>query len=87
MKNWLLALFGFCARAIEAVPRTCGSRLNSAGRSGLVGAARAGAGRVAALRHEAVDHAVEDDAVVKAFLGQLPDPRDMAAARDRGAGG
>ena len=38
---------------------------------GLVGAAHAGAGRVAALRHEAVDHAVEDDAVVKAFLGQL----------------
>ena len=25
MKNWLFALFGLCARAIEAVPRTCGS--------------------------------------------------------------
>src|SRR3546814_2372797 len=30
MKNWLSALFGFWARAIEQVPRTCGSSLNSA---------------------------------------------------------
>ena len=35
MKNWLLALFGLDERAIEAVPRTCGSPLNSAARSGL----------------------------------------------------
>src|SRR4051812_13181081 len=35
MKNWLLALFGFCERAIDAVPRTCGSRENSAARLGL----------------------------------------------------
>ncbi len=34
MKNWLFALFGFCARAIEQTPRTCGSALNSCGRSG-----------------------------------------------------
>ena len=34
MKNWLLALFGFGVRAIEAVPRTCGSSLNSALRLG-----------------------------------------------------
>src|SRR4029079_18572311 len=32
MKNWLLALLGFWARAIEHTPRTCGSALNSAGR-------------------------------------------------------
>ena len=32
MKNWLLALLGFCERAIEHTPRTCGSALNSAGR-------------------------------------------------------
>ena len=44
---------------------------------GLVGAAHAAAGRIAALRHEAGDDAVEDDPVVKAFVGQLPDPRDM----------
>ena len=30
MKNWLLALSGSDVRAIDAVPRTCGSRLNSA---------------------------------------------------------
>ena len=34
MKNWLLALLGFCERAIEQTPRTCGSALNSAGRFG-----------------------------------------------------
>src|SRR6476660_7517830 len=34
MKNWLLALFGSGVRAIDAVPRTCGSRLNSAFRFG-----------------------------------------------------
>ena len=71
-------------RAIEAMPRTCGSRLNSAARFGLGRAAHAGAGRVAALGHEAVDDAVEDDVVVKAFLGQLADPRDMAG-REIGA--
>ena len=32
MKNWLSALFGICARAIDTVPRTWGSLLNSAGR-------------------------------------------------------
>ena len=35
MKNWLLALCGLLARAIEQTPRTCGSSLNSACRSGL----------------------------------------------------
>src|SRR4029078_13412762 len=34
MKNWLLALLGFDERAIEQIPRTCGSALNSAGRVG-----------------------------------------------------
>src|SRR3546814_21195340 len=35
MKNCELALLGFIVRAIEQTPRTCGSRLNSAGRTGL----------------------------------------------------
>ena len=35
MKNWLLAEFGAEVRAIEQVPRTCGSGLNSAFRSGF----------------------------------------------------
>ena len=30
MKNWLSPESGFCARAIDTVPRTCGSLLNSA---------------------------------------------------------
>src|SRR4051812_17267119 len=45
---------------------------------GLVRSAHAAAGRVAALGHEAEDDAVEDHAVVKAFLGELADARDMA---------
>ena len=45
---------------------------------GLVRSAHASASRVAALGHEAVDHAVEDDVVVKAFLGEFADARDMA---------
>ena len=35
MKNWLLAELGSLVRAIEQAPRTCGSRLNSAFRSGF----------------------------------------------------
>ena len=31
MKNWLCALLGSLVRAIDTVPRTCGSLLNSAG--------------------------------------------------------
>ena len=34
MKNWLLALLGVSARAIDSTPRTCGRSLNSAVRSG-----------------------------------------------------
>jgi hypothetical protein len=45
---------------------------------GLVGPAHAGPGGIAALRHEAGDDPVEDDSVVKALLGQLPDPGDVA---------
>src|SRR5690606_18433992 len=43
----------------------------------LRGARGAGAGRVAALGHEARDDAVEDDAVVEAFRGQLGDLPDV----------
>ena len=78
MKNWLLALSGFCERAIEAMPRTCGSLVNSALRSGRSDPPVAGAGRVAALGHEAGDHAVEDHAVVKAAVGELGDALDVA---------
>ncbi len=35
MKNWLLAEFGALVRAIDAVPRLCGSFENSALRSGF----------------------------------------------------
>ena len=35
MKNWLFAESGFDVRAIDAVPRRCGSTLNSAFRSGF----------------------------------------------------
>ncbi len=35
MKNWLLAEFGALVRAIEQTPRTWGSALNSALRSGF----------------------------------------------------
>jgi len=34
MKNWLLALLGLLLRAIETVPRTCFSAVNSAFKSG-----------------------------------------------------
>ena len=44
---------------------------------GQLGPARAGARRVAALGHEAGNYAVECDAVVKAAVGQLGDPRDV----------
>ena len=71
MKNWLLALFGFdgARHRGDAADVRLAAELGL--EVGLVGAAHAGAGRVAALGHEAVDHAVEDDAVVEAFLGQL----------------
>lgn len=47
------------------------------GQVGKLAAAHAGAGRIAALCHEAGDDAVEDDAVVKAFLRELGDAFDM----------
>src|SRR3546814_3380615 len=45
------------------------------GKIGLVRAAGAGAGLIAALRHEAGDDAVEDDAAVKAFAGEVAEDR------------
>ena len=71
-------------RAIEAVPRTCGSLREFGLEVGQVGAAGAGAGRVAALGHEAGDHAVEHDAVVEAAVGELGDALDVAG-REVGA--
>ncbi len=47
------------------------------GQVGKLAAAHAGTGRIAALCHEAGDDAVEDDAVVKAFLRELGDAFDM----------
>ena len=81
MKNWLLALSGLCARAIETAPRLCGSAENSALMFGQVGAVIAGAGRVAALGHEAGDHAVEGNVVIKAAVGELGDPLDVAGRK------
>ncbi len=50
---------------------------------GKLAAAHAGARRVAALRHEARDHAVENDAVVKAFLGERRDALDVLRRKVR----
>ena len=36
MKNWLLAESGFCERAMEQTPRTCGSLENSCFRFGFL---------------------------------------------------
>ena len=76
MKNWLSPESGLWARAIETVPRTCGS-LIELGLELLAGPAGAGALRASRLRHEAVDDAVKDDAVVEAVAHQLLDARDM----------
>ena len=78
MKNWLLALFGFWRARHRAGAADVRLAAELGLEVGLVGAAHAGAGRVAALGHEAGDDAVEDDAVVKAVVGQLGDPLDMA---------
>ena len=51
--------------------------VNSALRSGRLGAALAGALGVAALGHEAGDHAMERQAVVEAAPHQRLDPLDM----------
>jgi hypothetical protein len=83
MKNWLLALLGSEVRAIEH--GAAGVRLfrELGFQVGLLGARGAGAGRIAALGHEARDDAVEDDAVVEAFLGQLGDAGDVAGGQVR----
>ena len=47
----------------------------------LVAAAHAGAVGATALRHEAIDHAVECHAIVKAFIGKLGNPLDMARSQ------
>ena len=84
MKNWLLALLGFCAQAIEHTPRTCkSSALNSRLDVGQLRSAHAGAGRVAALRHEAGDHAVKHYAVVKPSFGERRNALDMAGCEIR----
>ena len=76
MKNWLSALFGSCARAIETVPRTC-FVVRELGLQLVARAAGAGAGRVAGLRHEPVDDAMERHPVIKAAPRQRLDLRDM----------
>ncbi len=43
--------------------------------------AHAGALWTTDLRHESINHAVKDDAVVKAFAGQLLDAFDMAGGQ------
>lgn len=50
---------------------------------GKLAAAHPAPGRIAALGHEAGDDAVEHDAVVKAFLGEVGDPLDMAGCEIR----
>src|SRR5580693_8753658 len=83
MKNCELAESGLAARAIDTVPRTCGSALNSALRSGYFDPPRPGSLGTTGLRHEPVDHAVEDDAVVESFGDQALDVRDMAWRKRR----
>ena len=77
MKNWLLALFGLCARAIDsgAAHMRLGVELGRQVR--IVRSAGAGAVRTAGLRHEAVDDAVEHDPVVEALADELLDALDM----------
>ena len=67
MKNWLLALLGSSARAIDATPRMCGRSLNSAWRSGSCEPPSPVPLRIAALGHEARNHAVEGKPVVEAL--------------------
>jgi hypothetical protein len=64
-------------RAIEQVPRTCGSCVELRFQVRLLGAAHAGAFRAAGLRHEAVDHAVEQDAVIKPLTREFLDALDV----------
>jgi hypothetical protein len=89
MKNCEFAEFGSAERAMPTVPRlNCALLVNSAGRSGQIGAARAGATcveavfhvaelDVAGLRHEAVDDAVEGHVVVGPGAHEGLDPLDM----------
>ena len=81
MKNWLLALSGFWARAMDTAPRTCGSLGEFRLEVGEVGTAGAATGRIAALRHEPGDHAVEYDPVVKAAFGELGNALDMPGGK------
>ena len=83
MKNCELAESGLDERAIETVPRTCGSALNSALRSGYFDPPVPVPLRTAGLGHEAVDHAMKDDAVVESFRDQALDVRDMARRERR----
>ena len=78
MKNWLLALFGSFDRAAPMVPRSkLALLLNSAGRSGYFEPPVPVPVGIAGLRHEARDDAMEHDAVVEAFAGELLHPLDM----------
>ena len=83
MKNCELAESGLEARAIDTVPRTCGSALNSALRSGYFEPPVPVPLRTAGLGHEAVDHAVKDDAVIEALGHQPLDVRDVARRERR----
>ena len=77
IKNCELAEFGSWARAIEQVPRTCGSAAELGLEIGIFRAARARPMRTAGLRHEPLDDAMKDNAVVEFFFGQFFDMRDM----------
>ena len=83
MKNCELAEFGLDARAIETVPRTCGSALNSALRSGYFDPPVPVPVRAAGLGHEAVDHAVKDDAVIEALGDEPLDMGDVTRREGR----
>ena len=83
MKNWLLAEFGSCDRAMPTVPRLEGLRRRTppAGPAGPSRRCRPGPRakaavraelHVAGLRHEAVDHPVEDHAVIGARPAPAP---------------
>ena len=43
----------------------------------------AGAGRIAPLGHEARDHAMKDHSIVKAAVGEVGDPLDVARRKVR----
>src|SRR5215510_2924743 len=88
MKNWLSPESGDCERAIDTVPRTCGSRENSALSFWPEPPVPVPVGSGQKLkaefsRDEAVDHPMKDHAVIEALAHQLGDAGDVIGRKIR----